>query len=361
MIYIGSEEQVKQYREADALNQSTLKELDAGLEGFLAYLEKKKKEALEPEKEHFLIGGAVDTILTGEDGEFERIYHVSNAAKPTESILNVVNRLFERHGGERPLSEMTEEILTVCDEESYQTKWKPDTRVNKIILLGEMYYVDLAASNGKKVLSKEQGELVKTIVDNLRHNPRTADYFNREFFASQSTVDIYYQLPLYFTFNGMKCKALMDILIIENLPDGTKKVLPIDLKTRFGYTINFPTSIRQRRYDLQAAWYHQALLDPDVKSPLPLPKISPEEIAPFEFVVESTTSPGRPLVFTLTADYLNIGRFGVLDTYTQKFKVKGFQHYVEDYIYHSETGWVEDAVVAKNNGRLTVGFEGIER
>lgn len=364
MIYIGSKEQVDAYRNSDALNQSSAKNLDKGLEHFLSELKKYEDNKNEPEKEYFLIGGAVDCKLTGEEQEFLDTYHLSQVAKPTESILNIINRLVARlveNNAVAPLDTLHEEILVICDEESYQPRWKAETKVNKIISDGGLYYVDCILSIGKKILSAEQGGKVNTIVNSLKNNPRTASYFARELFANNPSVDIYYQLPIFFTYDNVECKALLDILIVEKDKKGVViAAYPIDLKTMSGYTITFPDSVKKRRYDIQAAWYTKALTAADATSNLPLPKLSEDVIKPFQFIVESTTNPGRPLVFILTEEYLQIGEYGFIDNYTGKMKVVGFKQLIADYKYHSETGWVEDAVVAANGGRLQLGFNGIE-
>lgn len=365
MIYIGSAEQVQAYRDSDALNQSSAKNLDKGLEYFLAELKRHEDSKDSPEKEHFLIGGAVDCKLTAEKQEFIDTYHFSQVAKPTESVLNIINRLVARlveNNAVAPLDTLDEEILVICDEESYQTRWKPETRVNKIKSEGEHYFIDCVVSIGKKILSNEQGSKVDTIVNSLRNNPRTRDYFDREFFANNPHIDIYYQLPIFFTYDGVKCKALLDILIVEKDPNTGKviAVYPIDLKTMAGYTLTFPESVKKRRYDIQGAWYTAALAAIVKTSPMNLPEFDSSVIKPFQFIVESTTSPGRPLVYTLTEEYLQVGEFGFIDGYTGKMKVNGFKKLISDYKYHEETGWVEDQIVSATNGRLMLGYNGIE-
>ena len=67
-------------------------------------------------------------------------------------------------------------------------------------------------------------------------------------------------------------------------------------------TIYFPKSLRQRRYDIQAAFYTEALKSKK--------EYETYKILPFKFIVESTTNPGNPLVFTCNQELLEIGKSG---------------------------------------------------
>ena len=56
---------------------------------------KKDKEEGKADPEYFLIGGAVDTILTGEKGEFEKQYYVSQLDKlPSEVEIQIIGDVF---------------------------------------------------------------------------------------------------------------------------------------------------------------------------------------------------------------------------------------------------------------------------
>jgi len=41
--------------------------------------------------------------------------------------------------------------------------------------------------------------------------------------------------------------------------------------------------------------------------------------------------------------------------------IKGYEQLLEEYLYHSETGWVEDKIVAENNGILELTWEGFKK
>lgn len=80
---------------------------------------------------------------------------------------------------------------------------------------------------------------------------------------------------------------------------------------------------------------------------------------PFTFIVESSTNPGKPLLFRSNEELLNIGRYGKFNEQTGKQVVKGYFKLLEDYKYYSETEWKEEKVVTDNNGVLNLGWDGI--
>lgn len=369
-LFIGSLEDVKNYFADESLNQSTLKDLEGGLDAFLAAQEKNKKKAESdsPEKIYFIIGGAVDVTLTGPENAFEESYYVSKVDKPTESITKVVDLVYRTlletgdtlHNG---LDVYEEAIIAACEVTEYQKGWKMETKVNKIVKEGSLYFQDLLKGAGKTIIGKETNSIIQNIINSLKTNPRTKGFFDRDFFAyNPHHIDIYYQLPIYFTIKDVKCKALLDIVIVEKNASGDViNVYPIDLKTRFGFTFNFPDSVRKRRYDLQGAWYTDALLASDARSPLPFPfdKVSEKNMKDFQFVVESSTSPGKPLIFELSQDYLNVGRSGYFNVYKGKLDKLGYYNLLDKYLYYSENNWEEEEIVTRFGGKLTLEYEGI--
>ena len=103
-----------------------------------------------------------------------------------------------------------------------------------------------------------------SITESLRTNPVTKSFFDRETYSKLEDIDVYYQLPIYFEYRGIACKALLDMLFVFKDIDGkVLSVLLVDLKTMAGLTINFGiTSFKSFRYDIQAAWYTEALRSP---------------------------------------------------------------------------------------------------
>lgn len=363
-IIIASQEQIDDYFERPEVNQSSLKDLKDGLGSFLAAIAKKQKDKEEnkPTPDYFLIGGAVDCLLTGEEGEFEQQYYVSRLEKkPSDVEMAIVESVFHELEGAEVLDQVNWEdcydaILAAAnsvrngDKIGWQNNWKDDTRVSKLILAGADYFEDLKNSSGMKILSSEMADKIHSIVKSLSTNPRTKKYFDRELQAQQEFMDFYYQLPIYFTYNGIDCKALMDLVVVHKDENGNIiKIEPIDLKTMSGNTLQFIGKIKQHRYDIQAAWYTKALSE--------YFDCQPDAIAPFKFVVESTTSIGTPLVFEISKETLlhgekgaEAGMFNSADSGRQLYypRVKGYEQLMKEYAYYAEQGFKQDVTLVEN-------------
>lgn len=367
-LIITPQKEIDAYFASGAINQSSLKNLEGGLAGLLANIAKKKKDEHEgkPIPDYFLIGGAVDCILTGEVGEFEKQYYVSNLSKkPTEVEIKIVDSVFNELSKANMLlsdkvtyQDSHDSILAAANEVGWQKNWKDATRVNKLLVTGAEYFEDLKLAFGKKILSREQHENITYIVNSLSSNPKTKKYFDRALQKDQKFIDFYYQLPIYFNYKGEECKALMDLVVVHKNSTGEiLKIEPIDLKTMSGATLGFPSKMRQHRYDIQAAWYTLALSE-HFSFPI-------EMIAPFKFVVESTTGVGNPLVFEITANTLYNGQHGspastfrAKDTFREIYyrEEKGYKRLMQDYIYYMNTEFREDIIFETYPDVVTIDY-----
>lgn len=350
-VIIGTKEEVKEYFETASLNQSTLKELENGLGAFLSSVYKREKEKQENKAtpEHFLIGGAVDLILTGEEGEFDKAYHVSRLSKkPSEAEITIISHVFHELEVAGVVKDMEfqhceNSILDAANEYAWQPRWKDETRVAKLIEAGTAYFEDMKEALGKDILTVEQYEKITNIVNSLRTNWRTSKFFDRADMEEMPNIDFYYQLPIYFEIDGLPCKALMDfVVVIKSNKGEILNISPYDLKTMSGNTIGFLSSLKQRRYDIQAAWYTRALQH----------HFKTDKISRFRFIVESTTSVGNPLVFEINDATLKHGNEGspqkeikALDGQIIVYRAeKGINQLIEDYLYYQEQGFEEDKV-----------------
>lgn len=365
-VIITPQAQIDAYYADSAVSQSILKELQGGIDKFLA-AQRKREEGT---KKHFLFGSAVDTILTGENGEYDKQYHVSTLAKrPSDAEINVIEAVFnniienitenpEEIGSFGEYGSLIEKAVEAC---KWQPAWKIETRVTKMATIGEVYFEDLKKSIGKSVISGDVAKQIEIVVESLKTNPRTSKYFSRKDLVDNDQVDIYYQVPLYFKLKGIECKALLDFIVVFKHRN-TGKILwyqPFDLKTKSGYTIEFPNSVKAFRYDIQAAWYSDALQNDTLHSPAGFPDLVGIESKPFSFVVESSTDPGKPLIFQCNDTLLDVGRNGFVNPTTGHRSQRGYHSLINEYIYHSKTNWIEDRVVTENNGVLELGYEGV--
>ena len=321
------------------------------------------------EKKHFLIGDGVDMQLTRPIEEFNQKFHISNLQnKPSDTIKSIVNQVFDlvkEEVGELAdkgvLRDHTSKILDSCNDHNYQPNWKTETRIAKIVEAWE-YWEDIKAAEGKVVLSQEENDLISQVVMSIRTSTNTCKYFE-----TSKDVEILNQLSIYFTYNNVDCKALLDRVIIDHK---NKTVQPIDFKTMGDQTLYFPKSLRQRRYDIQAAFYTEALkyfIERDDKT------LQDYKILPFKFIVESTINPGNPLVFTCSSELLDIGKNGrqpykLCDkpyisteyiTYMKFDEIKGFHQLIEDYKWYMENEFEKSRKIVEAQGEFQLDWNGI--
>ena len=317
------------------------------------------------EKKHFIIGNGVDMQLTRPIEEFNQKFHISNLQnKPSDTIKSIVNQVYDlvkEEVGELAdkgvLRDHTSKILDSCNDHNYQPNWKIETRIAKIVEAWE-YWEDLKAAEGKIVLSQEENDLISQIVMSIRTNPATSKYFERD----TNFVEILDQYSIYFNYEGIECKALLDRIIVDHK---NKTIQPIDFKTMGDQTLYFPKSLRQRRYDIQAAFYTEALKSKKVYETY--------TILPFKFIVESTVNPGNPLVFTCSDELLDIGKNGrqpykLCDkpyvaseyiTYMKFDEIKGFHQLIEDYKWYMENEFEKNRKIVEAQGEFQLDWNGI--
>tara|TARA_R100001460_G_scaffold19735_5_gene40995 strand:+ start:3079 stop:4158 length:1080 start_codon:yes stop_codon:yes gene_type:complete len=345
------------YRIHESVSQSKLKYLLRGVSVYNTVDEDDQDEYY-IEKAHFIIGSAVDTLITMGKDVFKEEYYVSQLEKkPGKTMMSIIVETFDfqmaaSHGNltyESFTSNVVKRSLMMAvRNHNWQKRWNDDTKYNKIISEGQDYWNSLIDASGKKVLSNEQFITVSHIYESLISSSYTEKYFE-----DADHLELYFQLPLYFKYNGVDCKGLLDLVIVDH---ANEKIIPIDIKTMGDYTINFPYSFYRRRYDFQAAFYTQAILNSDFNKWC-------YKVDNFKFIVESTINPGTPLVFTCTEEVLlKKGKFGIPDRKIGDIIIKGskgFHQAIEIYKWHLENGFEIDRVVSINDGDLLLGIEGI--
>lgn len=402
MLKIATREEISAYRESESLNQSKVKHLLDGIHNL--------DQVLDPTKQHFIVGGAVDTLLLGEEGDFDKLYFVGQASKkPTESVLKVLEEVFlmcssdyeeylistmkveatvfqgnsevvvtqDTIEEEIPVTSFLEfagsyddkdtYILDAAERTEYNPRWGAEAKLKNLKTADAVeYFSNLLESYGRLIIDVPTYENIKNIVNSLKTHHRTRNYFDREYLQSQNFT-AYYQLPVFFDYKSpeggqiIPCKGLLDMVLVFRNPEGKiTQIIGIDLKTLAGNTLYFINSVKQRSYQIQAAWYIEGLKEyfkEDLEEGTPIK---------FQFVVESTTFPGKPLVFDASQELLNIGRYGrkaISLVETNLFEnptsssailqreVKGIQQLMETYIYHNENGWDEEREIKEANGQ----------
>lgn len=389
-VIITPQSEIDAYFASDDKSQSDFKKILKGIDNA-------NQEYNIDDKPNILIGKGVDTILTGEEGEFEKTFYISQIeSKPSDTIVDIVTKVFEmvsedyqeylavtipvvgavqiKHEEEcliidndslepaieeivpNTISEFAphlhtyeDYIMKVCEEINYQPRYGRDAKLKAVIEPGTEYFNDLCKSFGKKIIDNSMHNTIQSVVMSLRTNPRTSKYFDRNMQDKLDNVSFIYQMPIYFEYKGIKCKALLDLVVVVRDEEGRITLIePIDLKTMFGNTYNFLQNCKKFRYDIQGAWYTLALMD--------FYALDDDNVVlkPFKFIVESTTFPGKPLVYEVDKSLLKIGKEGReplnfvgMDFTSQQDKqefvvqdrIKGYDELIDIYLYHEENGW----------------------
>lgn len=367
MKIITKREDIEEYFNSERVNQSTLKDLIEGLQPFLDKRTKRENQVVTPP--YFIFGQAVETLLEEGEEAFKANFYVSElSGLPSDTEIEITEKVHERAKELSLLNEapVSVEFLHYKDyiekeikEKSYYSNRKMETNINNIVNKCSTYFKELVLSEGKNIISSEEKSKIDEVVKSLRDSSNTSKYFS-DIYKEDKRIHIYYQLPLYFTYEGVECKALLDMAIVITDEDNNALIIkPIDLKTMSGFTLDFPAAARKYRYDIQAAFYTLAFYQEDLVVPEGFPKITEETVIdPFEFVVESSSNPGSPLVYVTDESFISSGINGERSD-TGKWHRYGINYLIKYYKYLSENNWEKERVVEENNGILTLTSEGI--
>lgn len=334
MIYRHTDQQLQDYFDSPAINQSALKVIidpNGGIEKFADEMDSllRSNDLYYEEKKHFIIGQAVDTYITQGEEIFKNKYHYSQLKKkPSDAVKSIINMVFDtvnqslRTDDIMPFINYKEEIYNAANEHKYSMNraaptdkqlkdpanagktdwWTEDNRWSSM-KNAEEYWQSLIEASGKQVLSDNEYNIINNIILSFTTHKHTANLFK-----DGDNIDIVYQFPMYWQYLKKDCKGLLDMIIINHT---TKKIMPIDLKTIGDYILRFPNAVKKRRYDLQSSFYSYGLhyyLTP--LATLIGKHLMGYHISDFAFIVESTIKQGTPLIFVVDENLNKVGLEG---------------------------------------------------
>lgn len=361
------------YYSDEAINQSALKVLL--FKGFHVYAQERAdilsgKEEQYDEKAHFVIGNGVDVEMTEGTEQFDLDHHVSDLeTKPSDTIKKVLHIVLNTLTSNqidprgRSLQEFPDAIhfalnnVEVPDKDNggvkigyYMNRAKPnyleDTRLNDVFKsqIHHDYWKDICIAIGKQVLTKSEKALIDTLCQNFREHRHTA-----ELFIDRPNVITVYQYPVYFEIGNIQCKALIDKMDIHL---DTGFIYIQDIKTMRGPTLMFPMySLFPRRYDFQLSFYHHGISEKlHELSAYINHDVTNFHVANPSLIVESTTSPGCPIVYDLSDELMALGRNG-------DDKYRGYMDGIREYRFWQQHGFDAESAVSSTNGRLIIGAD----
>lgn len=311
------------------------------------FLEEEQPELYFEEKRHFVIGGAVDTLLTQPETFNDKYYVSSVEKKPSDVVKSIIHQVYDSVALENSaeFEDYTVEILQSCIDHDYCPTFKDETRIKKVLEFKD-YWNELIDSENKTLLSLEESDVITRIVKNISESP-LAKYFKPN--EAPNGVDIQLQLPILFEIDDIGCKALLDIVIFDH---NNKTITPIDLKTMSGNIIDFPKSVKQRGYMIQAAWYTEAL-----KQMCKNIAMANYKIENFCFMVASTTEDQPPVMFQCTDKLLEEGKHGREEVVIEGIKfnrVKGYLDLIDDYKWYIDNGFHQHRDLSGNFVKLEI-------
>lgn len=306
---------MREYREADALNYSTLAALDSNNPGVVFKEDRDREYSLAMTK-----GSLVDCLLFTPD-EYDNQFIIKEEATVSPAIKILIDNLLDMN-----LEYNDTNLLFVASENKFGgTNWSDETILKRIKTDDSREYFEQKKLNTKKlIISQEIYDQAANVIEVLKNHEFTSYIFN-------SDNEVLFQVPVYWDeiiINPatnknvtVKCKALLDIVILDHK---NKLLIPIDLKIKSDSKYAFPQSFLRFKYYLQAAWYSRALL-----------RTKSYKIVNFSFLVTSFDYPDPPLIYQCSNETMTIGNYG---GEIGNRRVQGIFKLMQDYIWYKETG-----------------------
>jgi hypothetical protein len=341
------------YRDIQALNQSILKKILYSPAEFKKAQERQNNE--ESNQDHFVFGTVVDIMLTGSKAEFdEKFIKVSEDIYPSDSIVRVVNGVFEEIVGENPedtnffsFDAYSDKILQHCKYQDYYNNLKDETRVNKIITAGVDYFMLLQNSVGKTMVTDIDYAKAVNCVMALKSDEFTKKYSDKNY-TKHSSEDLEYldKVVITFEYENLNFKGELDRVVLDH---DRKVITPIDFKTTSKNINGFKYEFWKYRYDFQAAVYRYGLAKQSFIQELMKVGYVMDD---FLYIVVEKELNNSPMCFEVTKDIIQIGLAGgkVDNNYYE-----GFTQAVERYIYaENNNKWQYPKEYYVNNGRMSL-------
>ena len=361
-IVFGNPDEIKTYRETERVNQSTLKKLLSNS----IVKEEESSTLYYEEKSHFIIGNAVDLLLTVGSNQFISDFYISDIQKPSDTIMSIINLLYDRlkqkeNSINNNVTVYGNELLEAIKEHKYREEWNNTARVNYVSSKGSDYFKLLADSNGRTIISKAENEKILSIVDRFRKDDKFGFLFNQKLISKvkDKNIAVFHQVPVYWTEiinkeTPIECKALIDTIVV----DITNKTIKIfDIKTTGDVVLNFTNSIKALRYDLQLAFYYRGLMQSISNMPL-LKEYSDFKFLQPSLLVASAVTNEKIVEFEMSRQLLDNATFGRA-TYVTPFGIKvypvyGYKNALKAYLFYKENGFSDTFMATANNRKLVI-------
>lgn len=339
-----------EYRHLQKMNQSLLKQILKSPKAFLdtqerfaQQLENEANGIVEKIAPHFVFGKLVDFMLT-EDGELEEVFYImKNAKKPSDTIVEIIDMLFNDYADSGLLEEHQGKILECAGRVGYGGSWKPETVFGKILDAGSTYWETLKESANKIIVSEEEYNKAVICCAALKSDEVTKQYLVP---SKNGDIEVIKKPIFEFTFKGVDMKGEGDLYTVHH---HRKKIFPLDIKTMSGSVTEFPSNFWKYRYDFQGTFYDKGIRQlPYVQELL----AKGYTIEPFKFLVIDKEAQSAPLVYSMSHDVSKIGAMG--GTLSNGKKLEGIVQAVERYKFHSDSNKWDYPMEYYMNGEMSL-------
>ena len=324
------------YKTISALNQSTLKQI---LVSPRSYVEAKERQLarVESTEQHFVFGSLVDMMLTESKEEFDKKYAVvPDDTGVSETIAKIVKGVYDGKNNSDDLAwgaleDYPEEILQYCNYELYQSRWKDETRINKIVEQGSQYFEVLKNCGTRTIITESEYAKAVNCVMALRTDKYTSKYCQKK--SNDLDIEIIDKHVVVFEHEGLEFKGELDRIIVNHKE---KTITPIDFKTTSKSVLNFENSFWHFRYDFQAAVYTLGLTK-DTSERLKSYYEDGYSFNPMLYIVVETFLKNSPMVFEISREAINTGLYGNIDKIPKlKENLEGFYQAIKRFKYATE-------------------------
>lgn len=338
-------DKTREYYGVKAVSQSLLTQLSYHPRYAKFMLDGHVDKAMNLEDTPMVIGSIVDTLITERD-KFDDRYHVTSIIKPSGAkALQFCNHVIESGllDSEKTVLGAVKKALKDYD---YRPSWAMESRLQELEKARVMDFLEEYKKSGDKFpIDEETAHTCEAVAYSLENGE-----FTKEIFTLREGKEIHNQVITEFKsklfdewleekFPGahsvLTYKAMCDIVVVDH---NEKTIKPYDLKVTSGSLESFPSKVLKYRYDIQKFFYEEALRNnPTYKTLVDKFGYVMKEL---DFIVESYTYPGKPLIFKLSRDYMYLAMNGGK---VEGREYKGLKQLIPEMNWHTiENRWDYD-------------------
>jgi hypothetical protein len=201
------------YYSSEGINQSLLKAVMSDVFSF-----ERSENLYYEEKTHFLVGSFSDDLMFQTDKYIDDNYVImgSEVQRPSATILSILHQVKDNNWARLPLADCKVKLQAACDDHNYHIKRRKDvveedTRVISIINDYSNYFDLINKEDNVTILNEDEFNLSTAMVTALQSSKFTKEVFQ---FDDPNRIFIP-QFPFYWERDGMSCKGLPDLIIID--------------------------------------------------------------------------------------------------------------------------------------------------